>query len=157
MFCDNCGQQNPDSARFCTGCGRGMDGSAPPYGGAATTSVGSQLHGAAQTFARSPAGKTTASVFGSFNTMVTPRIIAILFWLGVVAIGFGGLSGLIAGFGAMKMGGDAGVIMGFGTWIATGIGVVAAILCLRIACELMIVTFKIHEAVQDIRTQTAKR
>lgn len=29
MFCDNCGHQNPDSAKFCSGCGRGMDGAMP--------------------------------------------------------------------------------------------------------------------------------
>ena len=86
--------------------------------------------------------------------MITPRIVAILFWLGIAAIGLSGLSGLMAGFGAIKMGGDAGVMMGFGTWIATLIGVVAATLFWRIACELMIVTFKIHEEVHAIRTQT---
>ena len=47
MFCDNCGQQNPDSARFCTGCGRAMDGSAPaPMMFAAE--VGNRLRGAVE-------------------------------------------------------------------------------------------------------------
>ena len=47
MFCDNCGQQNPDSARFCTGCGRAMDGSAPASMMFAAE-VGNRLRGAVE-------------------------------------------------------------------------------------------------------------
>ena len=39
MFCTHCGHQNPDSARFCSGCGTAIHGAPEPTAHAETTST----------------------------------------------------------------------------------------------------------------------
>ena len=39
MFCTHCGHQNPDSARFCSGCGTALPGAAEPAPQAENTST----------------------------------------------------------------------------------------------------------------------
>ena len=156
MFCDNCGQENPDGTRFCAGCGRVVSGSAAAMATAAEAAR--RLHSAATTAARSPAAKSSASlfsaVFGNFDVMLTPRIITVIFWLLVIAnMAFGlmafGMPGILeivndsAGMGILLL----MTAVAFGAF---------GILASRIFCEFLIVTFKIHQALQDIRTQTAR-
>jgi len=91
MFCDNCGQQNPDNARFCTGCGRATDGSAPaqmPF----AAEMGSRFKGAV-----------------SKNSVLTVNIIA--FYLGLfslTALVFGALAAYIAITGSLVSAGPLG-------------------------------------------------
>jgi hypothetical protein len=78
-----------------------------------------------------------------FRRMVTPVFVQAIFWLGVIAsIVVGGLfviSSLQAGQSAVF-----GVL--YGALILVG-GPIA----LRIACELLLVLFRIHEALNEIR------
>jgi hypothetical protein len=45
MFCENCGQKNPDNARFCSGCGKPSD-AATPAPMAFASEVGTRFKGA---------------------------------------------------------------------------------------------------------------
>lgn len=71
----------------------------------------------------------------TFDKMITPTIIKIIFWVGsVIAI--------IAGLGMLFQGGRF-VIIGL-LWIVLGP------LMVRIYCELIIVVFKIHDNVREM-------
>ena len=150
MYCDNCGQENPDGTRFCAACGHVVN--APAAAIASTTEAARRLRSAATTAARSPAAKSSASlfsaVFGNFDVMVTPKII----WLLVIAQVIGGLMGLVSSIALMDQSGGAGLLMLIATVVLSLIGIVAS----RIFCEFIILLFKIHQALQDIRTQTAR-
>lgn len=154
MFCDNCGQENPDGTRFCAGCGRVVSGSAAAMATAAEAAR--RLHSAATTAARSPAAKSSASlfsaVFGNFDVMLTPRIITVIFWLLVISNVVSGLVGLVGSLAMMKTSADMGILMLMATVALSILGILAS----RIFCEFIILLFKIHQALQDIRTQTAR-
>ncbi len=74
-----------------------------------------------------------------FDSMLTPKIIAVVYWLMLLSAVISGL-GLI--FGAGSFFGGLGAIIG---------GAIGA----RIFCELLIVAFKINEALQDMRPQSS--
>ncbi|MDZ4142231.1 MAG: DUF4282 domain-containing protein [Methylotenera sp.] len=69
-----------------------------------------------------------------FDTMLTPKIITFVYWLLLLAAVVGGLSSMFVGKFFM------------GLLYAVGGAVVA-----RIWCELLIVLFKMNEALQDLR------
>ena len=68
-----------------------------------------------------------------FDSMLTPKIITIVYWLLLVSAVVSGLGSMFAGY----ILGGLGIIVG---------GVIGA----RIWCELLIVLFKIHENLQKI-------
>jgi hypothetical protein len=82
-----------------------------------------------------------------FDTMVTPKIITFIYWLMLAGAVITGLMMLSRGIGAMRYSGFAG----FGMVVCAPL--VAALIALfaRIYCELMIVLFKMNEALQEIR------
>jgi len=82
-----------------------------------------------------------------FDSMVTPRIITFIYWLLLAGSAILGLVLLSRGLGVMKYSGFAG----FGMIVAAPILVVASALLARIYCEIMIVLFKINEALQVMR------
>ncbi|WP_067727575.1 DUF4282 domain-containing protein [Oceanobacillus damuensis] len=73
--------------------------------------------------------------FVSFDKMLTPTLIKVLFWIGVA---FSVLTGLI-----MMFDGGFAVILGLITII---VGPIIA----RVYCELLIIFFKIHESLTDL-------
>lgn len=77
--------------------------------------------------------------------MVTPVIIQILFWIGVVVSVIGGLISIVRGAGA-SYGGGGMVLVGL-LWIFLGPIIV------RIYCELLIVIFSINDTLTDIKNQ----
>ena len=84
-----------------------------------------------------------------FDTMVTPKIITFIYWLMLAAAAISGLVLLFKGFGVMKWNGFAG----FGMVVAAPILAAVSALLARVYCEIMIVLFKINEALQDIRSK----
>ena len=80
--------------------------------------------------------------FLSFNTMITPTIIKVIFWIGV---GFSVVSGLVQIFAgiASNFGGGVQVFMGLLT-------IVVGPLVTRIYCELLILFFKMQETLHEI-------
>ncbi len=77
----------------------------------------------------------------NFDHMLTPKIITIIYWLLL-------LFALIAGLGSMFGGPEGFTIVKFfiGILITAG-GAIGA----RIWCELLIVLFKMNEALQEIK------
>jgi len=72
--------------------------------------------------------------FITFRKMITPVIIQVIFWLGVIVCVIGGLGSLLGGR----------ALYGLGL-------IVLGPILVRIECELLILLFRIHDAVQDIR------
>lgn len=82
-----------------------------------------------------------------FDAMVTPKIITFIYWILLAGAAVSGLVLITKGFGMIRYSGFAG----FGMIVAAPILVVLCALMARIYCEIMIVLFKINEALQDIR------
>ncbi|WP_368646206.1 DUF4282 domain-containing protein [Alkalibacterium putridalgicola] len=73
--------------------------------------------------------------FFNFDTMITPKIIQIIFYIGLAISVVSGLTTMFSG--------DS-VFLGLAI-------LVIGPLVIRVNCELVIVIFKIHEALQDMR------
>ncbi|MDG4868046.1 DUF4282 domain-containing protein [Guyparkeria sp. 1SP6A2] len=74
-----------------------------------------------------------------FDKMLTPNFITVIYWLLLVGV-------VIGGIGVMFGGGFS-----FGTFISGLLTIVFGAILVRIWCELMMVLFKMNEALQDIR------
>ena len=78
-----------------------------------------------------------------FEKMLTPTIITFVYWLLILGAIFGGIGSMFSSYSGFSIGGFfIGLI-----YIAGGI--VGA----RIWCELLIVLFKMNEALQDLRNK----
>ncbi|MCB1584343.1 MAG: DUF4282 domain-containing protein [Xanthomonadales bacterium] len=78
----------------------------------------------------------------NFKKLITPKVITFVYWLMLAG-------SLIAGITVMNMGYRSITLVQF----LVGIGVmVVGIVIARIWCELLIVLFKMNEALQDIRS-----
>jgi len=75
-----------------------------------------------------------------FDKMITPKIITIIYWVMLFVVVISGLVWMFAGQG--------GFFVRFLGGIAAAVGGAIAV---RIWCELLIVLFKMNEALQDIR------
>ena len=76
-----------------------------------------------------------------FDKMLTPKIITIVYWLLLIGAVFGGFASMFAGYGGFT----------FGKFIMGLIYIAGGVIGARIWCELLIVLFKMNEALQDIR------
>ena len=86
--------------------------------------------------------------FLTFRKMLTPIVIQILFWLGVVACILGGIGAILAGVARIDR-----------TPELIGIGILAVVfgpLVMRIYCEWLIVLFRINDTLTDIRRNTER-
>lgn len=81
--------------------------------------------------------------FLKFKKMVTPIIIQILFWIGVVGSIIVGLISIVGGANA-RYGGGGMVIAGL-MWILLGPIVT------RVYCELLIVIFSINDTLTEVK------
>jgi hypothetical protein len=77
-----------------------------------------------------------------FDKMLTPKLITVLYWLLMLSV-------LVSGVGAMF----AGMGFSFGGFLRGVFMIIVGLLGVRIFCELMIVLFKMNEALQDIRNK----
>lgn len=85
----------------------------------------------------------------SFDKMITPTIIKVLFWIGVGISGLFGIITIFTGLAQMFSGFGEGFI-GFFTMIIGLVIIGVGILASRIYCELLIVVFKMHESLVSI-------
>lgn len=76
-----------------------------------------------------------------FDNMLTPKIITIVYWLLLLAAVVGGLGSMFGGYSGFTVG-----KFFMGLFYVAG-GAIAA----RIWCELLIVMFKMNEALQEMR------
>ena len=81
--------------------------------------------------------------FLSFRKMITPIIIKILFWIGVVLVVISGVSFIIAG-ASERSGGGLLVLAGF-------LLILIGPIIVRINCEILIVVFNINERLAEIK------
>ena len=88
--------------------------------------------------------------FLTFGKMITPLIIQILFWVGA---GLGVLSGLIMMIMGVVNINRGGAVMAF-------VGVLYVLLgpvFVRIYCEIIILFFRMNEALTEIKNNTSRR
>lgn len=78
-----------------------------------------------------------------FNNMLTPKIITAIYWLCLLGSVVSGIGSMFGGYGGFSF---SNFFMGL--LIALG-GAIGS----RIMCELMIVLFKMHEALQVIQSK----
>lgn len=74
-----------------------------------------------------------------FDSMLTPKIITLVYWLLLIAA-------LVSGLGMMFTGTFGSFLMGIFTMLAGAVGA-------RIWCELLIVLFKINENMKKVAEQ----
>ncbi len=87
--------------------------------------------------------------FISFERMVTPVIIKVLFWIGMILSIIGGV---IVFFSAVITGiSDGDVLLILGGLIGGPLSAIVGILLVRIYCELLILFFRINETLTDIK------
>lgn len=81
--------------------------------------------------------------FFTLNQMLTPKIVTVLYWIGIIAV-------IISAIGTL-FGAGYGAYSGFGTRLFTAIMIlIFGGLVVRIYSELLIVIFKIHENLKKI-------
>ena len=76
-----------------------------------------------------------------FDNMITPKIITLVYWLLLLGVVCGGLASMFGGFGGFSI----------GRFFLGLVYIVFGVLGVRIWCELLIVLFKMNEALQEIR------
>jgi hypothetical protein len=76
----------------------------------------------------------------NFDELITPRIITVIYWIGIVLLVIGGLSSIMGGF--------LSFIFGI---ISAAIGLVLW----RVWCEVMLILFRIHADLGQIVRNTA--
>ncbi len=90
------------------------------------------------------------SDFWAFRTMVTPVIIQVIFWIGILICFFVGAGMILMGL--------SGRYPGMGLYIWKGILVfIIGPLAVRVYCEILIVFFRINETLTEIKHNLEQR
>lgn len=74
------------------------------------------------------------------DSMLTPKIITLVYWLALLGAVFGGLASMFGGWGGFT----------FAKFVTGLVIIVAGAIGARIWCELLIVLFKIHENIRKL-------
>jgi hypothetical protein len=90
----------------------------------------------------------------SMREMVTPKIIRVIYIIGLVFIGLGVLGAIIT---AIFTVGSTGVLALLGTVIVAPIGALIGVIFLRIYLEIIILLFNIYDQLKDIRSMMRER
>ncbi len=93
--------------------------------------------------------------FMSFERMVTPVIIRILFWISLVIVVLGAIIAVIAGVISGIRDESVGIIIA--SVLAGPVILVGGILGVRVYAELLILAFRINETLTDIKTLLQKQ
>ncbi len=93
-------------------------------------------------------GFFTALFDVNMTEMVTPKIIRVLYILGLVGIGLGMLTAIITAFIGIGTGGFGGVLI---TLITAPVGAFVAVIFLRVYLELIILLFNIYDQLKEIK------
>jgi hypothetical protein len=84
-----------------------------------------------------------------WERFITPSIIKLFYWLVVIIVILGGLSGLVSALGMMRFNPIAGAF----TALASFVGMLVGILLARIAAEFVLMVFRINEHLAAIRNR----
>jgi hypothetical protein len=110
-----------------------------PAPGAAASPLAGTTPGAAAV----PAGPSPFGEFLAFRRMVTPVVIQVIFWIGVVVCVLSGLGQLFFGLRVMSI---FAIVSALFT-------IIAGPLLVRVWCELIILLFRIYDTLQEIKDQ----
>jgi hypothetical protein len=116
---------------------------APVSRGTSPVAAAGPVAAAAAGAAITPSGPSPFVEFLTFRRMVTPIVIQIIFWIGVGICVLSGIGLMILAF---RFGGIVDFLMALGTLILGP-------LMVRIYCELLILLFRIHDTLQEIKNQ----
>jgi hypothetical protein len=83
----------------------------------------------------------------SFEKLVAPKVLKVIYWLGLVGIGLLCLISFIGGIGVMQY----SFATGLGTMLLAVIGFCFGVLLWRVVIEMYTVFFGIYERLGDIR------
>ena len=125
MFCSECGAKM-EGASTCPQCGKSVNQSQNSGGPPANMQ-----------------NQDKVASFLSFDVMITPAIMKIIYIVGSVAIALGALV-------AMFTGGIPGFFAGL-------IGGAIALVFFRVWCELLILFFKMHGDIKQIKNNTTQK
>jgi hypothetical protein len=84
-----------------------------------------------------------------WERFITPSIIKVFYWLAVVIAVLSGLSGILSGLLAMML----QPLMGLFWVISSVLGMLAAVILVRILSEFVLITFRINEHLGAIRNR----
>ena len=87
--------------------------------------------------------------FFKFRKMITPAIIQVIFWVGVVICVIAGLVTMGASFSSYSG--------GVGVFLSGLLMVVLGPIAVRIYCEIIILFFRMNENLSDIKDSLAKK
>jgi len=90
----------------------------------------------------------------NMTEMVTPKIIRVLYVLGLLAIGLGMVTAIISAIIGVGTGGFGGIFIAL---ITAPIGAFVAVIFLRVYLELIILLFNIYDHLKDIKTELKKQ
>lgn len=79
-----------------------------------------------------------------FDSMLTPKLITLIYWLLLLSALIGGISAMFSGYGGFT----------FGKFFMGLVYIVGGAVGARISCELMIVLFKVNESLHVIREKS---
>ncbi|WP_249336559.1 DUF4282 domain-containing protein [Sporosarcina sp. Marseille-Q4063] len=159
MICVNCSHEQA-SGKFCGKCGTSLQGVETSQVGEITVSqletetaasnvsesITQPVRNRATPVQPNREGKSWMKEFLHFDKMITTSIIKFVFWIGAGLSILAGLIIMISGF------------VSEGIFVLLGLlAIVVGPIVVRIYCELLIVFFKIHEALQDLKGSSFNR
>ena len=90
--------------------------------------------------------------FANFEKLIAPKVLKVVYWVGLVGIALGFLVMLVSAFGVMQY----SFATGLGTLLLSIFGCAFAILMWRVVIEMYTVFFGIYERLGDIRDDLKK-
>ena len=139
MFCSVCGAALPAEATACPQCGRTVD---RPQGQNSDSPPPAAQPPAAQPPAAMPYQGGLGS-FLNFDIMITPTIMKIIYIVGSVGIAISALA-------VMFTGGGMGFLIGL-------FGGAFGLVYFRVLCEILILFFKMHGDISQIKSNTEQK
>jgi uncharacterized membrane protein len=97
-------------------------------------------------------GKFTIADLASFETLVAPKVLKIVYWLGLAGIAIGCLITFFGSFAVMQY----DFASGLGTMLMSAIFLVLGVLMWRVVVEMYLVIFGIYERLGDIKDSVKK-
>lgn len=91
----------------------------------------------------------------TLNSYISPKLLRVVYWAGLICIGCLALIGI---YNALTFTGDLRITTpqtGFVSLVSVIVAAIAATIIWRLAVELILVVFSIHDLLRDIRNQVA--
>ncbi|HWK42967.1 MAG TPA: DUF4282 domain-containing protein [Croceibacterium sp.] len=92
-------------------------------------------------------GKFSISDLTSFENLVAPKVLKIVYWLGLIGIALACLASFVGAFGVMQY----SFASGLGTMLVSIIALGFGALMWRVVIEMYLVIFGIYERLGDIK------